>query len=133
MSEQFNFKVLTVDGEVLIRKLAFIKCFTDTGEIGVFPDHTPSIMILGDTDIYLEESEENNDRIYVSNGFLSIDRDTVTCIVDEYLTKDDIDFKLEETLLKESKEIYNSSDSYKKQVARDQRIRSEAKLRLIES
>ena len=61
------------------------------GELGIFPEHTSTISLFGNTDVVFELESGFQASFFVGSGVASINRNKLTLLTDVYLTKDDLD------------------------------------------
>lgn len=79
---------------------------TYTGEMGVWPGHSPIICALGDGVVRLNLRDEDGGgivRVIVSGGYAEVENDTVIILADHARRTDDIDIAQTEQLLEDAK------------------------------
>ena len=133
MSEhtQLTVSVVTIEGEQLHETCDFVKCFSSTGDLGVYPEHTSAVILLADTDLVLEKNEKES-RYFVSEGILTVKDNVVTIMTDVLLTKNDLSREELETSVSTATQAYLKKSTYQGQeAARKERLSSEAKLRVL--
>lgn len=130
MSDTIQLKVITHLGQVFDTPVNFFKVFSETGELGVFPGHTPTLALLSNTDVHFEK-DGKNEAFYVSKGYIAIQEDSATITTDTYLLPAEIDSQTQTDRIEKNAVLYSqSTDVNEKQLAREQRLIAEAKYRV---
>lgn len=96
MAEKFRVQLVTPKGVVLDKEVEEVIAPGIMGEFGVLKGHTPMLTFIKPGILsYLE-----NDRFVkfaVGNGFCEVLKDSVSCLVDEAYTGDQVDLKVAES------------------------------------
>jgi len=135
MSEIVHLSVISHDGELFSEKVSFVKVFTDSGEVGIYPDHTSMVTTVRHTDVVYElTNQEKSHSFYVSQGILSISNNRVVILTDTMILHDDLNQKKITESLDNAKQLYaKSTIASDRALQRDIIIMEEAKLRVIEN
>ncbi len=90
MSEKFKIELVTPKGIVLDKQVEEIIAPGTMGEFGVLIGHTPMLTFIKPGILsYLENDQFT--RFVVGSGFCEVLKDSVTVLVDEAFSRDDID------------------------------------------
>ena len=128
----FSLKIVTPEGEHLSEEVEFVKCFSVSGDLGIYAQHTDSVIQLRDTDVHYELGEAKS-RVFVSAGVLSIDSGNVTILTDSVENPDSIDVEKELGIIKTAEESYkNAADYADQEKYRHQVLTAKAKIRITE-
>lgn len=130
MSDTITLNVISHEGKLFSEEVDFFKCISSTGEVGIYPEHTDSVILLESTDLVYEQGE-NTTKVFIRNGVLSIKSNEALIITDQLIKSDNIEIdSVKESIsvytskYKSEKE-YKSSEKYRKLI-----LESEAKLRV---
>ena len=130
MAETLELNVITIDGEVFKQDVQYFKCFSSTGELGVYPEHTNAVISLNDTDVQFDKADQSTGAFFVSDGILKIRDGKASIITDTYIEPSDIDSEKEQQIVQASTKSYKEATNHTDQVKyRTQLLQSEAKLR----
>jgi F-type H+-transporting ATPase subunit epsilon len=89
--EKLIFKIITPAGVSFETEADFIKLPCVSGEVGVLPNHTPTLTKLDIGKIRVEHGNGKIDRFFVSEGIAQIQPDKVLILTDNILHASDID------------------------------------------
>ena len=84
-------EVVSAEAEIFSGKATMLIATAQSGEMGIYPQHTPLLTNLkaGDVRVQTEDGEEQV--IYVSGGILEVTPKKVTVLSDTAMRADDID------------------------------------------
>ena len=132
MSDTFDLNIVSHEGKLFNEKVIFFKCHSSTGEIGVFADHTDSLMLLESTDLIYQISDESEHKLFVRNGILSIKSGNATVITDQLLKPNDIEIdSVKESISSFENSMSSSNSNDDNEKYRKLILESEAKLRIV--
>mgnify|MGYP003987892861 CR=1 FL=1 len=130
MNDTIVLNIISHEGNLFSEEVNFFKCISSTGEIGVYPSHTDSIILLESTDLEYVQGEKLT-KVFIRSGVLSITSNKALIFTDQLLNADDIEIdSVKESISKftssyNSEKEYKSKDKYRKLI-----LESEAKLRV---
>jgi F-type H+-transporting ATPase subunit epsilon len=83
-------EIVSAHGKVFSGRVRMVSVTSVAGELGILPRHTPLMTFLrpGEARLLTDEGEEY---IYVSGGFMEVQPDMVTILADTALRGDEID------------------------------------------
>lgn len=84
-------EVVSAESEIFSGKATMLIATAESGELGIYPQHTPLLTNLkaGDVRVQTEDGEEQV--IYVSGGILEVTPKKITVLSDTAIRADDID------------------------------------------
>ncbi len=127
-----SLKVMTHEGELLNKTVNYVKFFSCTGDVGVYPGHTTSIIKIDGSDLIYETDGEVSESVYIGSGVVTIRDDNVIVLTETCLFSDQIDQKEEEKRLDAYEATYRETmEHFAKEEARQNRLSAEAKLRVV--
>ena len=132
MSDTFDLNIVSHEGKLFNEKVAFFKCHSSTGEVGIFPEHSDSLILLESTDLVYQLADDTEKMLFVRNGILSIKSGNATVITDQLLMPNDIEVgSVKESISSFEKNINSSNSNEENEKYRKLILESEAKLRII--
>jgi len=90
MAAKMEVLVATAEREVFRGEAEFLVAPGASGELGIFPKHTPLLSALASGELRITNGEEV-DEVFVSGGFIEIQPDMVTVLSDSAERASDID------------------------------------------
>src|ERR1043165_10137315 len=89
---ELNIDIVAVDRKIWSGEGTFLFTRTTSGEIGILPNHIPLVALLVDDAMVRVEREGEDDlRIAVDGGFLSVTEETVRILVENAQFESEID------------------------------------------
>jgi F-type H+-transporting ATPase subunit epsilon len=89
---ELNVEIVAVDREIWSGEATFLFTRTTVGEIGILPRHIPLVAQLVDDAIVRVEREGEDDlRVAIEGGFLSVTEETVTVLAESAAFESEID------------------------------------------
>jgi F-type H+-transporting ATPase subunit epsilon len=89
---ELNVEIVAVDREIWSGEGTFLFTRTTAGEIGILPRHIPLVaQLVEDAMVRVEREGEDDLRIAVDGGFLSVTEETVTVLAESAEFDSDID------------------------------------------
>src|SRR3569833_4277234 len=80
---ELNIDIVAVDRKIWSGQGTFLFTRTTSGEIGILPNHIPLVaQLVGDAMVRVEREGEDDLRIAVDGGFLSVTEETVRILVE---------------------------------------------------
>lgn len=132
MENTFELNVVSHEGKLFSQKVSFFKCHSSTGEIGVYPEHTDSLIMLESTDLEYELDEDNTKKFFVRSGILSINSGNATIITDQLLFPENIEIdSVKESISTYQGKINASNENNINEKYRKLVLENEAKLRVL--
>tara|TARA_B100001094_G_C17850985_1_gene632666 strand:- start:54 stop:452 length:399 start_codon:yes stop_codon:yes gene_type:complete len=130
MSDTITLNVISHEGKLFSEEVDFFKCISSTGEVGIYPEHTDSVILLESTDLVYEQGDITT-KVFIRNGILSIKSNKALIITDQLIKSDDIEIGS----IKESISTYTSKYKTEKEYKSKEKYRKlilafEAKLRV---
>lgn len=89
----FKLEIVTPIGKKFSKEVEFLKVRTTEGDMGILPNHAPFVAALKPEEIKIRIEKGNEELYYISNGFIEINNNKVTIIVDEALKPEEIDIE----------------------------------------
>lgn len=89
----FTLEIVTPTGNKFSKEVEFLKVRTTEGDMGILPNHAPFVAALKPEEIKIRIEKGNEELYYISNGFIEINNNKVTIIVDEALKPEEIDIE----------------------------------------
>src|SRR5580704_12334446 len=87
-----NVDIVAVEREIWTGKGTFVFTRTTSGEIGILPRHIPLVaQLVDDAMVRVEREGEDDLRIAVDGGFLSVTEETVTVLAESAEFESEID------------------------------------------
>jgi F-type H+-transporting ATPase subunit epsilon len=131
MHNAFPVKVVTPDGTALeLETVEFLKVPSVTGEVGVLPNHSPSLVKLGPGEVQCRVNEEDNS-YFVSEGLAHLLPDQVLVLAPFIDSAASIDVDRAKAAKKRAEDRLSSKDeSVDRERARTALIRAESRLRI---
>jgi F0F1-type ATP synthase epsilon subunit len=130
MNDTIVLNIISHEGNLFSEEVNFFKCISSTGEIGVYPSHTDSIILLESTDLEYVQGEKLT-KVFIRSGVLSITSNKALIFTDQLLNADDIEIDSVKESISKFTSSYNSEKEYKsKEKYRKLILESEAKLRV---
>lgn len=90
----FKLEIITPIGKKFSQEIEFVKVRTTEGDMGILPNHAPFVAALQPEEISIKVTKGNEIKYYISNGFIEINNNNVTIIVDEALLPEEIDIEM---------------------------------------
>lgn len=89
---ELNVEIVAVDRKIWSGEATFLFTRTTSGEIGILPRHIPLVAQLVDDAMVRVEREDQDDlRVAVDGGFLSVTEETVTILAESAEFESEID------------------------------------------
>jgi F-type H+-transporting ATPase subunit epsilon len=89
---EMNVEIVAVDRKIWSGPATFIFTRTTVGEIGILPRHIPLVaQLVDDAMVRVEREGENDLRIAVCGGFLSVTEETVSILAESAEFESEID------------------------------------------
>jgi F-type H+-transporting ATPase subunit epsilon len=89
---ELNVEIVAVDREIWSGEATFLFTRTTAGEIGILPRHIPLVaQLVDDAMVRVEREGEDDLRIAVDGGFLSVTEETVTVLAESAEFASEID------------------------------------------
>jgi F-type H+-transporting ATPase subunit epsilon len=89
---ELNVEIVAVDRQIWSGEATFLFTRTTAGEIGILPRHIPLVaQLVEDAMVRVEREGEDDLRIAVDGGFLSVTEETVTVLAESAEFDSDID------------------------------------------
>ena len=131
MHNAFPVKVVTPDGTALeVEGVEFLKLPSVTGEVGVLPSHSPSLVKLSPGEVQCRVNEEDNS-YFVAEGLAHLLPDKVLVLAPFIDSASSIDVDRAKAAKKRAEDLLSSKDdSVERDRARLALIRAEARLRI---
>ncbi|MCP0885954.1 F0F1 ATP synthase subunit epsilon [Ligilactobacillus sp. WILCCON 0076] len=83
--------IVTPDGSVYENSTSLVVCKTTVGEIGIMPNHIPTLAALAIDRVRVQTTEEKFDEIAVSGGFMEFSDNTLSIVASSAEKREDID------------------------------------------
>ena len=90
MAASFNVEAITPSGIKLQTTATFLKLHTANGDIGILAKHSNFVTELGSGEMLLKQEKEE-EKYYVSGGFMEVREDKVVIMVEEVIEASKID------------------------------------------
>ena len=132
MSELINLSIISHNGKLFNEDVEFFKCFSKTGEVGIYPGHTNSVILLESTDLEYEKNSKIT-KVFVKQGVLSIKSSKATIITDQLLFSDDIDVNSVKSEIDQLSKSQDTEDSLVNETNRKLELEAKAKLRVTQA
>jgi F-type H+-transporting ATPase subunit epsilon len=88
---ELNVEIVAVDRKIWSGEATFLFTRTTVGEIGILPRHIPLVaQLVDDAMVRVEREGEDDLRIAVEGGFLSVTEETVTVLAESAEFESDI-------------------------------------------
>lgn len=111
MHNSFNLKIKTLEKSTeVIEGVTFLKGVSLSGEFGILPNHTPSVIQLASCNM-LARTESEVTTFFVSKGFVYISGDAVTLITPFIEFSHDIDLNRAKNSLERAVKRLDSGDT----------------------
>ena len=89
---ELNIDIVAVDRKIWSGQGTFLFTRTTSGEIGILPNHIPLVaQLVDDAMVRVERGDEDDLRIAVDGGFLSVTEETVRILVENAQFESEID------------------------------------------
>lgn len=89
---ELNVEIVAVERELWSGEATFVFTRTTTGEIGILPHHIPLVaQLVDDAMVRVEREGEDDLRIAVDGGFLSVTEESVTVLAESAEFDSEID------------------------------------------
>lgn len=89
---ELNVQIVAVDREIWSGEATFLFTRTTSGEIGILPHHIPLVaQLVDDAMVRVEREGEDDLRIAVDGGFLSVTENGVSLLVENAQFESEID------------------------------------------
>ncbi|BBZ55308.1 MULTISPECIES: F0F1 ATP synthase subunit epsilon [Mycobacteriaceae] len=89
---EMDVEIVAVERALWTGKATFVFTRTTAGEIGILPRHIPLVgQLVDDAMVRVEREGEDDLRIAVSGGFLSVTEETVRILVEDAALESEID------------------------------------------
>ena len=89
---EMDVEIVAVERALWTGKATFVFTRTTAGEIGILPRHIPLVgQLVEDAMVRVEREGEDDLRIAVSGGFLSVTEETVRILVEDAALESEID------------------------------------------
>lgn len=82
MAKQLEVDLVGTDGTIWSGAARSLSAPASDGEIGILPGHTPVLSVLGRGSLRVTADSGSTQQWVVEGGFLSVDDDQVTVVVD---------------------------------------------------
>lgn len=82
MASSLEVDLVDAVGKVWSGKARLVSAPAADGQIGILAGHTPILSVLRDGEVRVQTAEGEQLAWHVDGGFLSVDSDTVTVVVD---------------------------------------------------
>ena len=130
MSDTIRLNIISHEGNLFSEEVNFFKCISSTGEIGVYPSHTDSVILLESTDLEYEQGEKVN-KVFIRSGVLSITSNEALIVTDQLVNATDIEIdSVNESISTYTSKFKSEKDYITKEKYRKLILESEAKLRV---
>jgi F-type H+-transporting ATPase subunit epsilon len=87
-----NVEIVAVDRKIWSGEATFLFTRTTVGEIGILPRHIPLVaQLVDDAMVRVEREGEDDLRVAIEGGFLSVTEETVTVLAESAAFENEID------------------------------------------
>jgi F-type H+-transporting ATPase subunit epsilon len=131
---KFPVEILTPEGEMFNEEVEMVSTRTTLGEIGILANHAPLLATLEPTELRIHRSEGDVVRFAQAEGYLQVGGNRAMILVEEAHDPDQLDTtQLREQVDRADRELQEAGeDSEKRRVARRDKLRAEAFLRIAD-
>ena len=84
-------EVVSAEKEIFSGQATMLIATADSGELGIYPQHTPLLTNLKPGDVRVQTEDGEEQVIYVSGGILEVTPKKVTVLSDTAIRADDLD------------------------------------------
>ena len=119
--ETFKVEVLTPDGEVYSDEVEQVSTRTEAGEIGILARHQPLLGLLAPTELRLLKSDSDVTSFAQGEGYVQVAPEGVLILVEEALSKDDLDASDLKDRLKQAEDAEDKAEEGSEELARARR------------
>lgn len=116
--------VVTPDGSVYQNQTTMVVCKTTLGEIGIMPNHVPTLAALAIDKVRVKVGEDAYDEIAVSGGFMEFSHNTLSIVASAAERRENIDAnraqrakERAERRIAEAKEGHNIDELHRAEVS----------------
>ncbi len=89
---ELNVEIVAVDRQIWSGEATFLFTRTTVGEIGILPRHIPLVaQLVDDAMVRVEREGEDDLRVAIEGGFLSVTEETVTVLAESAAFESEID------------------------------------------
>lgn len=103
-SISFHLDVISGVGSLYSGSVKSVRVTGSEGEMGIRYGHTPLLTTIKTGMVFLIDSQDKEDQIYLAGGVLEVQPDSVTILADTALRADDIDEAKAQEAIKVAKE-----------------------------
>ncbi len=112
MSDVVKFIVKSIHGELLNKDINSLRFISHEGDVGIYPNHTRSMINSSEGVFELTLDEEQVLLYYLSAGIVVVKDNIVTALVDYLKMPKDFDIKLLQGQVKDASKSYKEATKY---------------------
>ena len=133
-SNCFIFKVLSPQGYLIEEVVEFLRLPSQTGEVGIFVNHSPSVFTLAPGEVVIQKEDGSEESLFLSSGFAHVTPTEVVISTQNVEYSNSLDLERAQSAKERAlKHLHPESDSSDKSRALNALKRADGRLRVIES
>ena len=88
MSDQIKLKIISIEGILFNESVDFIRCLSTSGDLGIYPNHTPLVSLIQEGVFQYDIGSETK-LFFISHSTIIVSKSEVKLLVDFIQTADD--------------------------------------------
>ena len=110
MKKSLQIDVVSAEESIFSGTSSFVVLPGESGDLGIFPDHTPLITRIKPGEVKIIKADSNDEiKIFVAGGILEVQPEVITVLADTAIREEDLDEKKAETIkIKTEKALKNT-------------------------